>query len=63
MKKIQCANVIEFNNISKQLQIDNIKYNIDKYSQRKYEEAGFIKDDVIEDIIEKIQEILSNYTK
>ena len=63
VKKIKSANIIEFNNISKQLQIDNIKYNINKYSKREYEEADFIKDNVIEDIIEEIQEILCNYAK
>lgn len=55
VKKIKSANIIEFNNISKQMQIDNIRYNIDKYSKREYEEADFIEDDVVEDIIEEIQ--------
>lgn len=63
VEKIKSANIFEFNNISKQLQIDNIKYNIDKYSKREYEEADFIKDDVVEDIIKEIQEILHNCAK
>ena len=58
VKKIKSANIVEFNNIPKQLSIDNIKYNIDKYSQRRYEEADFIKDDIIEEIVEEIQKNL-----
>ena len=61
VKKIKSANIVEFNNIPKQLSIDNIKYNIDKYSQRKYEEADFIKDDIIEEIVEEIQKNLQQF--
>ncbi len=57
-EKIKKAKVFDFNNMSKQLFIDNIKYNLDKYSVRKYEEADFIKDNIVEEIIYGIEEIL-----
>lgn len=55
--KFQNANIMSINGMSKQMILDEIKYTIDKYNNRKYEKAEFITDKFADEIISRILEL------
>ena len=44
--------------MDKQMILDEVKYTVNKYKDRTYEECGFIGDDFVEEVVEEIVEIM-----
>lgn len=51
------ADVFPILGMEKQMILDEVKYTVNKYKTRTYEECGFVGDDFVEEVVEEIIEL------
>lgn len=56
-KKFQDADVFPICGMEKEMILDEVKYTINKYDSRAYEECGFINDEFVNEVVKSIIEL------
>ena len=51
------ADIFPILGMEKQMILDEVKYTVNKYKTRTYEECGFVGNDFVDEVIRKIEEI------